>query len=59
MEEHTGHDGELLPRALRPWMELANRSPNKWPLIGTGAGAAFGHSVVATVAPRCGVSPTA
>jgi P-type Cu+ transporter len=30
---------------------LANRSPNMWTLIGTGVGAAFGYSVVATVAP--------
>ncbi len=31
---------------------LANRSPNMWTLIGTGTGAAFVYSVVATVAPR-------
>jgi Cu+-exporting ATPase len=30
---------------------IANRSPNMWTLIGTGVGAAFGYSVVATVAP--------
>jgi P-type Cu+ transporter len=30
---------------------LVNRSPNMWTLIGTGVGAAFGYSVVATVAP--------
>ena len=30
---------------------IANRSPNMWMLIGTGVGAAFGYSVVATVAP--------
>ena len=30
---------------------LANRSPNMWTLIGTGVGAAYGYSVVATVAP--------
>ncbi|HET6435626.1 MAG TPA: heavy metal translocating P-type ATPase, partial [Xanthomonadaceae bacterium] len=30
---------------------LRNRSPNMWTLIGTGVGAAFGYSVVATVAP--------
>ena len=30
---------------------LAHRSPNMWTLIGTGVGAAFGYSVVATLAP--------
>ncbi|HEX9208604.1 MAG TPA: heavy metal translocating P-type ATPase [Steroidobacteraceae bacterium] len=30
---------------------IRNRSPNMWTLIGTGVGAAFGYSVVATVAP--------
>jgi Cu+-exporting ATPase len=30
---------------------ISNRSPNMWTLIGTGVGAAFGYSVVATVAP--------
>jgi P-type Cu+ transporter len=30
---------------------IANRSPNMWTLIGTGVGAAYGYSVVATVAP--------
>jgi Cu+-exporting ATPase len=30
---------------------VANRSPNMWTLIGTGVGAAFIYSVVATVAP--------
>ncbi|MBP9035169.1 MAG: heavy metal translocating P-type ATPase, partial [Pseudomonadales bacterium] len=30
---------------------IANRSPNMWTLIGTGVGAAFTYSVVATVAP--------
>jgi P-type Cu+ transporter len=30
---------------------IANRSPNMWTLIGTGVGAAFSYSVVATVAP--------
>ena len=30
---------------------IGNRSPNMWTLIGTGVGAAFGYSVVATVAP--------
>ncbi len=42
--------------AGRPFFErwaqsLANRSPNMWTLIGTGVGAAYGYSVVATVAP--------
>jgi Cu+-exporting ATPase len=31
---------------------IANRSPNMWTLIGTGVGAAFIYSVVATVAPE-------
>jgi len=30
---------------------IANRSPNMWTLIGTGVGAAFIYSVVATIAP--------
>jgi Cu+-exporting ATPase len=30
---------------------IANRSPNMWTLIGTGVGAAFAYSVVATIAP--------
>jgi P-type Cu+ transporter len=30
---------------------IANRSPNMWTLIGTGVAAAFGYSVVATLAP--------
>ncbi len=30
---------------------IANRSPNMWTLIGTGVGAAFGFSLVATFAP--------
>ena len=30
---------------------IVNRSPNMWTLIGTGVGAAFGYSVVATLAP--------
>lgn len=34
---------------------IANKSPNMWTLIGTGTGAAFLYSVVATVAP--GVFP--
>ena len=31
---------------------IANRSPNMWTLIGTGVGAAFVYSVVATLAPQ-------
>ncbi|WP_228535047.1 heavy metal translocating P-type ATPase [Noviherbaspirillum malthae] len=35
------------------WVQsLANRSPNMWTLIGTGTGAAYAYSVVATVAPE-------
>ena len=30
---------------------IANRSPNMWTLIGTGVGAAYAYSVVATIAP--------
>ena len=30
---------------------ISNRSPNMWTLIGTGVGAAFGYSLVATLAP--------
>ena len=34
------------------WVQsIANRSPNMWTLIGTGVGAAFLYSVVATIAP--------
>jgi Cu+-exporting ATPase len=41
---------------FRRWAgSIANRSPNMWTLIGTGVGAAFLYSVVATVAP--GVFP--
>lgn len=35
----------------RWWQSIANRSPNMWTLIGTGVGAAFIYSVVATLAP--------
>lgn len=35
---------------------IRNRSPNMWTLIGIGVGAAFGYSVVATLAP--GLFPT-
>ncbi len=41
---------------FRRWARsIANRSPNMWTLIGTGVGAAYVYSVVATVAP--GVFP--
>ena len=34
------------------WVQsIANRSPNMWTLIGTGVAAAFGYSLVATLAP--------
>ncbi len=37
---------------LQRWAQsIANRSPNMWTLIGTGVIAAYGYSVVATVAP--------
>ena len=39
------------PFFLRWAQSIANRSPNMWTLIGTGVGAAFGYSVVATIAP--------
>jgi P-type Cu+ transporter len=44
-----------LPFFERWAQSIANRSPNMWTLIGTGVGAAFGYSVVATLAP--GVFP--
>ncbi len=38
---------------IERWAQsIANRSPNMWTLIGTGVIAAFGYSVVATVAPQ-------
>jgi Cu+-exporting ATPase len=40
------------PFFVRWAQSIANRSPNMWTLIGTGVGAAFGYSVVATVAPE-------
>ncbi|WP_353611552.1 heavy metal translocating P-type ATPase [Azoarcus sp. CIB] len=43
------------PFFVRWAQSIANRSPNMWTLIGTGVGAAYGYSVVATVAP--GVFP--
>jgi P-type Cu+ transporter len=39
------------PFFVRWAQSIANRSPNMWTLIGTGVGAAFIYSVVATVAP--------
>ena len=45
-----------LPFFVRWAQSLANQSPNMWTLIGTGTGAAFLYSVVATVAP--GVFPS-
>ena len=36
----------------RAWVSLQNRSPNMFTLIGLGVGAAFGYSVLATVAPQ-------
>ena len=41
----------------RCWASLRNRSPNMWTLIGMGVGAAYGYSVVATIAP--GIFPAA
>lgn len=40
------------PFFVRWGQSLRNRSPNMWTLIGTGVGAAFVYSVVATVAPQ-------
>jgi Cu+-exporting ATPase len=39
----------------RWWRSIVTRNPNMWTLIGTGVAAAYGYSVVATVAP--GVFP--
>ena len=39
------------PFFVRWAQSIRNRSPNMWTLIGTGVGAAFGYSVVATVVP--------
>jgi Cu+-exporting ATPase len=41
-----------LPFFQRFWTSLVNRSPNMFTLIGLGTGAAYGYSVVATVAPQ-------
>ncbi|WP_034349303.1 heavy metal translocating P-type ATPase [Noviherbaspirillum massiliense] len=48
--------------AGRPFLErwaqsIARRSPNMWTLIGSGVGAAYGYSLVATIAP--GLFPAA
>jgi Cu+-exporting ATPase len=40
------------PFFVRWAQSIANRSPNMWTLIGTGVGAAFGYSLVATLAPQ-------
>jgi Cu+-exporting ATPase len=40
-----------LPFFVRWAQSIANKSPNMWTLIGTGTGAAFVYSVVATLAP--------
>ena len=45
------------PFFVRWAQSLANRSPNMWTLIGTGVGASFGYSLVATFAPD--IFPTA
>jgi Cu+-exporting ATPase len=45
-----------LPFFERWAQSIANQSPNMWTLIGTGVGAAFLYSVVATVAP--GIFPS-
>lgn len=39
------------PFFARGWQSIRNRSPNMWTLIGTGVAAAYGYSVVATIAP--------
>ena len=45
------------PIFARCWASLRNRSLNMWTLIGIGVGAAYGYSVVATLAP--GIFPAA
>ena len=40
------------PFFVRWAQSIANRSPNMWTLIGTGVGAAFAYSVVATAGTR-------
>ena len=40
------------PFFQRGWQSVRNRSPNMWTLISLGTGAAFVHSVVATLTPQ-------
>lgn len=40
------------PFFVRGAQSIANRSPNMWTLIGLGVAAAYGYSVVATIAPQ-------
>ena len=40
------------PFFVRGWQSIVNRSPNMFTLIGIGVGAAFGYSIVATLAPE-------
>ena len=40
------------PFFVRAAASVRNRSPNMWTLIGTGVAAAYGYSVLATVAPQ-------
>lgn len=40
------------PFFARWWQSLSHRSPNMWTLIGTGTGAAFVYSVIATLFPE-------
>lgn len=37
---------------VKGYRSIVNRKPNMWTLIGLGTGAAFGYSVVATLAPQ-------
>jgi Cu+-exporting ATPase len=39
------------PFFKRGWASIINRSPNMWTLIALGVGAAYGFSVIATIAP--------
>jgi P-type Cu+ transporter len=40
------------PFFQRFWTSLVNRSPNMFTLIGMGTGAAYGYSIIATLAPQ-------
>lgn len=40
-----------LPFFQRGWASIVNRAPNMFTLIGIGTGAAYGYSVIATMAP--------